>query len=537
MTPLVFVLTFLLLAQESPVSEELLTVAERSGFTQTARHADVVALLDALAGSSRLASRARLGSSSEGRELPLLIIADPPVSDSAGARAAVASGKLLVLAFANIHAGEVCGKAALPMLARELLASPDADDHRAWLDGLVLVLAPIYNADGNERFAPDNRPGQDGPEQMGVRPNAMGLDLNRDYMKLEAPETRAMVRFLHAWEPQLVIDLHTTNGSLHRYDLTWSPPLNPAGPAAPLALVRERMLPQVRRDLAARAGIDTFPYGNFADDHERWETYSSLPRFGAQYHGLRGHLSVLSEAYSKVSFERRVVATQEFVSELLTWTANHLDEVRDAYTQGRYDTLARGARGGDLVAIRHELARAPFDVTVKAWVETLDARGEAARTDEPLERRVQHWDHFEPTAFVRRPRAYLVPASQTALLEVLALHGIASHALPEAAAGAEVELEVYRLDTLSAGADAYLGHGTPEVSATPRRETRHLNVEAGWVVVPTAQALGTLVVHLLEPEAEDALAPVLLGEQLQAGSDYAVLRVISAPAALLTPGG
>jgi hypothetical protein len=526
MLPLFVALTLILALQEAPVSQDLLTVAERSGFTQTARHAEVVELVDALVASSPLASRATLGTSVEGRELPLLIVADPPVADVAAARAAASGGKVVVFAFANIHAGEVCGKEALLILVRELLAATDDPVHRAWLDRLVLVFAPIYNADGNERFAADNRPGQDGPDEMGVRPNAMGLDLNRDYMKLEAPETRAMVRFLQEWDPELVMDLHTTNGSLHRYDLTWAPPLNPAGPAPALALVRDRLLPDVAQSLLARAGIDTFPYGNFEDDHGRWATYSSLPRFGAQYHGLRGHLSVLSEAYSKVSYERRVVATREFVAEILSWTADHAEQVRDAYTQGRADVVARGQRGGDLVAIRHELASSAHPVQVKGWEEIRDEDGQVVEWGAPRDRLVEHFDHFEPVAFVRRPLAYLVPAAMTDLLEVLALHGIASEPWPEPGERGTADVEVYRLDAVTSGENAYLGHGTPDVSATPRSETRTLVAGDGLVIVPTAQPLGTLVVHLLEPEAEDALAPVLMGEALREGEDFAVLRVM-----------
>ena len=124
-----------------------------------------------------------------------MIVSDPPVATPAEAKA---SGKPVVFLFGNIHAGEVDGKEALPILVRELVAMP----HNPLLEHLILAVAPIYNADGNERVSKDNRPGQVGPEEgMGKRENAKGLDLNRDYMKLEAPETRALIRLLNEWEP------------------------------------------------------------------------------------------------------------------------------------------------------------------------------------------------------------------------------------------------------------------------------------------------------------------------------------------------
>src|SRR5262249_1910892 len=151
----------------------------------------------------------------EGRKLPLLILADPPL---ATAEEAARTKKLIVCAIGNIHAGEVDGKEALLMLARDMGL---AQEHRLLKD-LVIALVPIINPDGNERMAKTNRPGQVGPEEgMGTRGNANGLDLNRDFIKLETPEVRALVRFLNRWDPALVLDTHTTNGSHHRYTITY----------------------------------------------------------------------------------------------------------------------------------------------------------------------------------------------------------------------------------------------------------------------------------------------------------------------------
>ena len=59
------------------------------------------------------------------------------------------------------------------------------------LDSLTLIVVPIYNADGNEALGPQsrNRGAQLGPAIVGERANGDGFDLNRDYIKAEAPET------------------------------------------------------------------------------------------------------------------------------------------------------------------------------------------------------------------------------------------------------------------------------------------------------------------------------------------------------------
>src|SRR5436190_11896934 len=218
------------------------TVAERSDFKETARLEDVNAFLKELAGRSPLVRLSDIGKTGEGRAIPLAVIADPPV---ATADEAFKSGKLLVLLVGGIHSGECDGKEGLLALARELAVGEVGEGEQMkpspLLKDLVVAIVPDYNADGNEHVgdAAKLRPGQKGPERVGVRENAAGPDLNRDFVKLGAPETRALVGFINEWDPAVVMDTHTTNGSLHRYLLTYDGPKNPAGDGAVVEYVRD----------------------------------------------------------------------------------------------------------------------------------------------------------------------------------------------------------------------------------------------------------------------------------------------------------
>ncbi len=516
------------------VPDELLTVAERSGFRATARHAEVVALTDALAEFSPLATRASLGTTFEGREIPLLIVSDPPVGSAVEAHELVASqGRVVAFVFGNIHAGEVCGKEASLMLARDLLLAPDEPRNRALLDHLVLLIAPIYNADGNERFALDNRPGQVGPEQgMGIRRNAQDLDLNRDYMKLEAPESQAMVAALNAWDPHLIMDLHTTNGSLHRYHLTYSPPLNPSGPGLPISLVRDKLLPAVTARLEAEHGWRSFSYGNFAEDHAVWATYSSLPRFGAQYHGLRGHLSILSEAYAYATYEERVLATRDFVRECLSWCAENRHLVRLAVRSGRRRVIDAGEQGDGTaqVGLRFELAANATPAVLLGFEETVDADGRVVSTGVPRDYTVEHRDHFVPTVTVGRPWGYLVAPGEDDVLELLRRHGVEVQPArfdPEGLRQDRHEAESYRVGAVHRDRDPYLGHEVIDLEVTVFQDHRLPEDLDGWHLVRTAQPLGTLIVYLLEPRSDDGLAAAgLVEEHLQPGATWPVRRVV-----------
>jgi hypothetical protein len=263
----------------------------------------------------------------------------------------------------NIHAGEVEGKEALLAVLRDLTSAkgPNA------LDSVVLIAVPIYNADGNEKFAHqvENRGSQNGPEMVGVRANAQNLDLNRDYVKAEAPETRASLARFNAWDPDVFVDLHTTDGSYHGYALTYAPPLNPAAPFA--EWTRDSLMPVLRQRMQSRHGFPTFDYGDFIDDDtlsKGWVTFDSRPRFGTNYYGLRGRISILSEAYSHDPFERRVKSTEAFVREILSLAAEKQSAImpRPA-NRKRYPIRSEMVAAPDSVGVVAEIVERTADST------------------------------------------------------------------------------------------------------------------------------------------------------------------------------
>ena len=131
----------------------------------------------------------------------------------ASAAAVKGSGKLRVHIQGNIHAGEVEGKESAQILLREFALG----QHKDWLQSMVFLITPIFNADGNEKFALNNRQRQNGPiNGMGTRPNAQGLNINRDFMKLDTPEGKAFVKLWVDYDPQVGFDLHTSDGSYSR---------------------------------------------------------------------------------------------------------------------------------------------------------------------------------------------------------------------------------------------------------------------------------------------------------------------------------
>ncbi len=256
------------------------TTAERSNYAATSTSAEVGAFLDSLELAGAPIAVSEMGTSALGRPIYLVIAADPAVTSAAEA---AASGKLVVYLQANIHAGEVEGKEAVLALLREL-----AGPRRDLLQRLVVLIAPNYNPDGNDAFGPQaaNRSEQNGPELVGQRADGLNLDLNRDYFKAEAPETRAsLTRVYASWDPALMVDLHTTDGTRHGYLLTYASPLDPNGPAGPTGFVRDQMLPALRRTLQDKYHEPIFDYGNVETPlaPQSWDSYAPLGWYGTNY--------------------------------------------------------------------------------------------------------------------------------------------------------------------------------------------------------------------------------------------------------------
>src|SRR5438128_8417807 len=269
------------------------TTAERTDYAATSTNAEVGAFLDSLELAGVPVRVSEMGTTALGKPIYFVIASDPTVT-SAGE--AAASGKLVVYLQANIHGGEVEGKEAVLAVLREL-----AGPRRELLQKLVVLVAPDYNPDGNDAFGPQavNRSEQNGPELVGQRADGLNLDLNRDYFKAEAPETRAsLTRVYMTWDPALMVDLHTTDGTRHGYLLTYSPPLDPNGPSGPTGFVRDGMLPALRQTLAHKYHAPIFDYGNVdtSQAQRSWDSYAPYGWDGPNYVGLRGRMAILSEA-------------------------------------------------------------------------------------------------------------------------------------------------------------------------------------------------------------------------------------------------
>jgi hypothetical protein len=535
---------FSLAASEPSMPVALRTRAESSGFEETSRYDDVRTFLDRLAAISPLVHLDAFGTSEEGRRLPLVILSKADGKPDLARRALP-----VVLVMANIHAGEVEGKEAAQNLLRRLVAG----DLLALTTHLTILVAPIYNADGNERMSLDHRTVQNGPVGgVGTRENAKGLDLNRDYIKAESAETRALLSLITTWDPAVVIDLHTTNGSFHGYHLTWAPALSPNTDSRIADFTRTVLLPPVERSLAD-AGWRLHRYGNFASaasieseaedaasaSNPVWRTFDYRPRFGNNYVGLRNRIAVLSEAYSYLGFERRIAVTEAFVASVL----REIDRQRDTIGRLVADVdreTARRASDGTLppFAISATLASSetpPVPILVGAVRAEKNPRSGSEMRVAIEDRHdpvvMRELDRFEPARSIPVPSAYVIPADVMAtpegqrVADLLRTHGIESRRTETAES---IQVEAVVVTELHREERTFQGHNTVLLSGAAHLE--QLTLAAGALRVSTAQPLSRLVTQLLDPESDDGVVTWNgLDAWLVPGKAVPVYRIVSRP--------
>jgi len=525
--------------RKSAEASPLLTRAEATRFQETSRHADVVAFCEALAARSPLVHRTSIGQSGEGQDLVALVLSDRKAFTPEAARK---QKKVVVMVEANIHAGEVEGKEMVLALARDLVLTPLG---KGILSKAVLVLVPDFNPDGNDRIAPGNRKldlanleGQvNPPGGVGTRYTGQGWNLNRDSTKQEAPETRAMAKAYQAWWPHLFIDCHTTDGSLHGFDLTYDTSRGNDLLFPDLRAFSHEFLERVSAAVAKRHDVASTWYGNFVreeDPTSGWHTYPALPRFGSHYRGLLGRADVLLETYSYLDFESRCRVMRAWLLELFREAAASSKALQQACAATEASIFERGeeplADVWDRVAIHHGVAQrdeaGALSYTYPAHAydgETIDIRSFDVASlkarkypgKKKATYRVPHLRWPSPTALVTTPPAYLAPAE---LAERLDGHGI-TYSVLKAPETLEVDsyVVVAKESTFSPDVAALVPEpGQSEIPlskkpppkrfetvVTVRPERRTLTFPAGTLRIPTAQRAGTLAVYLLEPHSDD----------------------------------
>ncbi|KQY93687.1 MULTISPECIES: M14 family metallopeptidase [unclassified Brevundimonas] len=456
-------------------------------------YADTRAWFDRLDAASDLIRIEQFGVSPEGRPIYAVIASKDG--------AAFDPSKPVLMAQAGIHPGEIDGKDAGMMLLRDI-AFNGKDE---LLDRVNLILIPILSVDGHERASAYSRPNQRGPRIQGWRNTAANQNLNRDYLKLDQPEMRAVRGLILKYRPDLYVDIHVTDGMDYQYDVTYGfNGENGAYSRSPASShwLNDVFKPVINAGLEARGHIpgelvfgvdDANPRAGLSDGGlgERfsngWGTAAHVP-------------TILIENHSLKPYEQRVLGTYVFLEDALRLLARDGSALRAAITAdsalrpaaipANFQAETTPAYTRSFKGIRYETYDSPASGRREIrWLGQADPEPWALP-----------FFGSKPTLTLARPEAYWVPSYRSDIIERLRIHGVRMETLD---APRTVSVEMLSLDDPKVAARHNEGHVQVAVTAvTPRR--RDWTFPAGSVRVPTDQPLGDVVVLLLEPQSSES---------------------------------
>jgi len=502
-----FFLLSLSAQEKTTFPASLLLVPEKSNFEKTSTYADVMSFLNAIKQLSPYISLHSIGKSTSGLDIPMAVLANPMIADADQAKA---SGKPVVYIQANIHAGEVEGKEVAMMLMRDILLGDKMD----LLQNQIIIFVPIYNVDGNDKMEKGLRASQENsPLETGTRENGQGLDLNRDGVKMEAPETKGMIaNVLNLWDPQLTVDLHTTNGTWHGYSLTWAPGYLSSGESGPYNYLNEVMLTLITKNAKEKYDLNLGPFGDFSL-REGWPlknfyTYNHHPRYIINQIGLRNRMSILSESFAHERFYQRIHSTYHFVYEILNHCNNHASEILKINKEAELAAIEKVRNQAGMLKKGVRFKMVPTDKPLQHFrtydyekflkvdgTTTLLKTGKIVYYDN-----ITYYAAFKDTVSALLPRGYILPAGLDTIVEMLRRQGVKVTTLEK---NQRFSGESFFIEKWNKSPRKFEGHNM--VSVEGKFNAKEMKAQKGDYMVDLAQPLANLIFYMLEPQSDDGL--------------------------------
>lgn len=485
------------------VSKEWETFAEKTDYRETSRYDETIRYAQKLDRASEYILYKSFGQSGEGRELPLLILSPDKNFTPENARK---KGRAVVFIQAGIHAGEIDGKDAGFALLRDIAITKTRSD---LLKDAVILFVPIYNVDGHENWNAFNRINQNGPQEMGFRANATNLNLNRDYMKADAPETRAWLNLWNQWKPDFFIDCHVTDGADFQYNVTYQfahfQEVSPSVKNWMKTYFDGKIVPAVEKE-----GNLLTHYVEFAGREVTGgvATFIATPRYATGYTPLRNRPGLLIETHMLKDYRSRVRGTYDVLWKTIAEINTSKNSLFEANRKADLETVEAGE-------IYDPNRQFPLRLQITDKSEMIDFKGIEYKFEDseisgskklvygtkPLNIKIKKFDDAKISASVVPPLFYIVPPQWKEVEKILKLHNVEFQKISKPLT---LQVESYRLSEPKWSPAPFENRNIVSFKPIPLKETRTFPVAS--LLIPVAQEAANVLIHLLEPESQDSLA-------------------------------
>lgn len=475
-----------------------ITYYEKSNFLETPRYTETIEYCKQLANESSYLQYTSFGKSAQGRDLPLLILDKKGEFDIKSIKE---SGNTILLIEACIHPGESEGKDATLMLLRDLLI--DEKDQEL-LNHTTILFIPIFNTDGHERFSKYGRINQNGPAEMGWRTTAQNYDLNRDFIKANAVEMQHWLRLFNKWLPDMMIDIHTTDGADYQYGLTYG--MHTQGDMHESQTVWQKDYLNNIEALLQKDDILMFPYVSFRRWHDPRSGLirrTASPRFSTGYLSIQNRPALLVETHMLKNYKTRVDITYQLLKRTLEFLnadhqnlqkANKEADLQASGLAGKFFTMDYSVSKKDssmvmFKGVEYDIVHS--DLSDDIWVQF---------GDKPKTYDIVLFDKIVEGTVVKLPEAYIVPVEYSDIIDKLRLHGIQFKTLDK---DQSLKVETYKFSDVSFQTNPYEGQSMLKSFNMEDIEIQKEYMK-GSVIVPVNQRAAKVIAHILEPKGPDS---------------------------------
>ncbi|MBK8620997.1 MAG: M14 family metallopeptidase [Saprospiraceae bacterium] len=401
----------------------------------------------------------------------------------------------------GIHPGEPCGIDASMMLVRNILQKANQD---SLLDKMVIVIIPVYNIGGCLNRSSTSRANQNGPEAYGFRGNAKNYDLNRDFIKADAANTRSFYTVFKKWDPDIFVDTHTSNGADYQYTMTLiATQSDKAGPVGGKFL-EEDILPYLYKKMDEKQ-YTMIPYvyahKKGIPDHGI-RSFLDYPRYSSGFAALHHSWSFMPEAHMLKPYKDRVYSTLAFLETVADFISKNPQKIK--LVRSLWKKESRDQKLFPLHYILDETKSDSiffngFEASYKPSLITGKDRLYYDR-NKPYTKNIPFYTYYTPTSFVTKPKAYIIPQGYQEIIERLQENGVVVTRMEN---NTVLKVEKYRITDYKTSKTPYEGR-FPHSEVKTESFTTEQAFFAGDFIVETDQENVRFIIETLEPQAPDS---------------------------------
>lgn len=487
--------------------EKFTTACEKSGFEYTASNDDILEYFAMLKWNSEYVHVFDMFTSDRGRNCPVLVMANPRVTNAEEARK---SGKTVVYLQGGIHPGECEGKEAELMLIRDILFG----DKTYLLDNLIILVCPNFNVDGNETRSVSGGL----PMLSGTRQNAYSYDVNRDAIKLETTNMKgAYMNLFNKWDPVIIYDTHRMGSVRHGYPIVYAGSNVATAHQAPRDYVTYKIFPalteEARKDgkieIFYHCGLtrDVWPPTEYTHDNAIWSTEG---KFMVSGYGLRNRMAILVETVGYVSFEKKVYSQYVCADELLKYCYKNGNEMTRICREADEDVVKNIIEKAESGTLKNfvegkYVSEGKFDILGYKEIEYEYIPGTSIRqvVPESINRKpevIKGIDLVTKPVGVKEatvPRGYLIPADLKFLVDKLRILGLEVTELEKPVTAKGEEFVINNLSHVQSG-----GYNMTLLDGD-FIQVAEKEIPAGTYILDMAQPLANVAFYALEPQVGD----------------------------------